>query len=80
MSAIQGRGEKDDNWVGTPQAVQCSSLHYLVEGVWGQSLVRELSTHVHHGQNKHPTPGKSKTICENRSNTVANSIKTVGFP
>ena len=62
MSAIQGRGEKDDkiNWVGTPQAVHCSSLHYLVEGYgispWsGSSVPTCIMT-----KTNTPPPGKAK--------------------
>ena len=53
---------------GTSLVVQWLRLGLPMQGVGVQSLVRELRSHVPHGQ-------KIKT--QNRSNTVANSIKTL---
>ena len=44
--------------------VQWLRLHLPMQGVWVQSLVRELRHHMPHGQK------------QNRSNIVTNSIKT----
>ena len=57
-----------EEWVGAglpdaPRLTFCLPM----QGVWGQSRVRELRPHMPHGQ-------KSKT--QNRSNIVTDSIKT----
>ena len=48
--------------------VQWLRLRLPMQGVWVQSLVRELRSHMPQGQ---------KTKTENRSNNVTNSIQTL---
>ena len=40
--------------LGTSLAVQQLGLHHLMQGVWVQSLVRELNSHMLHSQKAKP--------------------------
>ena len=53
---------------GTSPAVRWLGLRLLMQEMWVQSLVRELRSHMPHGQN---------TKTQNWSNIVTNSIKTL---